>query len=181
MHILIIDDAIEHQENMREILEHEAFTVSCASDAYTGIRLLEAQNINCVLCDHIMPHIHGEHFVSICKDLFPKIPVIIFTAYPNIDVPGLKKKGAYAVIQKTDPFHKLIATIHNALQEHAETVSFTFSHMKLEAIKTSVISRLVTLALKKARGNQSQAARMLGISRQGLIRYMKRLALHPSN
>ena len=48
---------------------------------------------------------------------------------------------------------------------------------KVEALE----HRLVREALATTKGNQQRAAQLLGVSRQGLIKKMKRFGLHPSS
>jgi len=52
--------------------------------------------------------------------------------------------------------------------------------VKLQSLKKAVIEmeqRMITEALRETRNNQQQAARLLGLSRQGLINKMKRYAI----
>ena len=49
-------------------------------------------------------------------------------------------------------------------------------HERVEALEREAIS----VALTVSAGNQQRAARELGLSRQGLIKKMKRYGLHPS-
>jgi Nif-specific regulatory protein len=56
----------------------------------------------------------------------------------------------------------------------------TIQPVKLQSLKKAVIEmeqRMITEALKETRNNQQQAARLLGLSRQGLINKMKRYAI----
>jgi DNA-binding NtrC family response regulator len=53
-------------------------------------------------------------------------------------------------------------------------------HVKLQSLKRAVMEmeqRMITEALQETRNNQQQAARLLGLSRQGLINKMKRYAI----
>jgi Nif-specific regulatory protein len=56
----------------------------------------------------------------------------------------------------------------------------TIQPVKLQSLKKAVIEmeqRMITEALRETRNNQQQAARLLGLSRQGLINKMKRYAI----
>ena len=52
--------------------------------------------------------------------------------------------------------------------------------VKLQSLKTAVVEmeqRMIAEALRETRNNQQQAARLLGLSRQGLINKMKRYSI----
>jgi Nif-specific regulatory protein len=53
-------------------------------------------------------------------------------------------------------------------------------HIRLQSLKTAVVEmeqRMIAEALRETRNNQQQAARLLGLSRQGLINKMKRYSI----
>ncbi|MCX6627894.1 MAG: hypothetical protein NTW28_09725 [Candidatus Solibacter sp.] len=52
--------------------------------------------------------------------------------------------------------------------------------VKLQSLKNAVVEleqRMIAASLKETRNNQQQAARLLGLSRQGLINKMKRYSI----
>lgn len=74
--ILVVDDEIEVGEALRRVLERAGFTVSVASSAVQGVRLLEEQATDIVITDVIMPKVHGLELIKILRRTYPRIRII---------------------------------------------------------------------------------------------------------
>ena len=177
MHLLVIDDSQEHLEVLKDIFEPEGYRVTTSENAFHALEILSEEKIHCIITDRRMPHISGDHFIEIVKEKHPAIPVIILSAYVENDKNELIDKGAYAVLSKPPNITFLVASVENAIHKNDEAITFVFSNTNLKNIKNTVISRLVTFALSKCRGNQVKASKLLGISRQSLIRYIQKFEL----
>ncbi len=175
MKLLVIDDSTEQLENIQDIFEKEGYQVYISSNAFQALQFLSSNKINCVILDLKMPLLEGDHLLTVLHEKYPHIPVIILSAYINDNVEkDLIQKGAYAVIKKSNDIYYLIQSVENAIHEFSRSITFVFNNSNLKKIKNTIISRLVSLALKKSNGNQIKASGILGISRQSLIRYMKK-------
>ena len=104
--ILVIDDDEVDRAAVRRAVEKsdlDAF-VSEASDALTGIRLLEKHDFDCVLLDYRLPDLDGTDVLSriVTKDSKP-IPIIILTGQGNEAVAeDARNRGAVNYITKAD-------------------------------------------------------------------------------
>lgn len=80
--ILLIEDEIELQQNLKEILEFHGYTVVTADHGKEGIQKLETNSINLILCDIMMPIMDGYQFLEAIKVLepFKHIPFIFLSA-----------------------------------------------------------------------------------------------------
>ena len=174
--ILAIDDSKEHLEIVEDIFISEGYKIVCCQDAYKALTLLEDAKFDCIISDLKMPVIEGTHLLNIAREKYPQTPVIILSAYV-VDEAELLEKGAYAVLRKPPSIQTLISTVENAISDSASSIAFVFNHTNLKDITNKITSRLILVALKKSKGNQLKAAKLLGISRQSLIRYIKKYNL----
>ncbi len=116
--ILVIDDERSIRNTMREILEYEKFIVDDAQDGIEGIRLLNANKYDVILCDIKMPRMDGletlDHIFKVSD-----APVIMISGHGTIDTAvEAIKKGAYDFISKPLDLNRLLVSIRNALERN---------------------------------------------------------------
>lgn len=118
--ILIIDD----EEEIRSIVKHHltkaGYTVIEAEDGEKGIQKInEAENtleVDVVICDIRMPNINGVEAVSYFKKDFPKLPVIVITGFPDINMAtGLLEKGISNYLVKPVKKDQLLEAVEKAI------------------------------------------------------------------
>lgn len=118
--ILIIDDEEKLRTLMARIIGLEGFEVIQAEDCRTGLKKLEQQDIDIVLCDVKLPDGNGVDMAAQIKGKYPRIEIILLTAYGNIpDGVQAIKNGAFDYIIKGDDNNKIIPLIHRALEKSA--------------------------------------------------------------
>ena len=115
--ILIIDDEKSILNTLRDILEYEKYSVSDAFDGIEGLKLLNENKYDVILCDIKMPRMDGletlEHIMKITDT-----PVIMISGHGTIDTAvSAIKKGAYDYIEKPLDLNRLLTTIRNALDK----------------------------------------------------------------
>ena len=118
--ILIIDDEEKLRNLLTRIISLEGFEVLQAGDIKSGIKKLEQQDIDVVLCDVKLPDGNGVDATKIIKENFPTVEIILLTAYGNIpDGVQAIKNGAFDYITKGDDNNKIIPLMHRALEKVA--------------------------------------------------------------
>ncbi len=115
--ILIIDDEKSILNTLRDILEYEKYSVNDALDGIEGLKLLNENKYDIILCDIKMPRMDGletlEHIMKITDT-----PVIMISGHGTIDTAvSAIKKGAYDYIEKPLDLNRLLITIRNALDK----------------------------------------------------------------
>jgi DNA-binding response OmpR family regulator len=75
--ILIIDDEKAIRNALKDILSYEKYEVHEASDGNEGIKMVEVESYDLVLCDVKMPKADGTEVLSRLQPL-RKEPMIIF-------------------------------------------------------------------------------------------------------
>ena len=81
---------------MARIISLEGFEVIQAGDCKSGLKKLEQNSIEVVLCDVKLPDGNGVDLTAVIKQKAPHAEVILLTAYGNIPdgVQAIKKYGA---------------------------------------------------------------------------------------
>lgn len=84
--ILVIEDDEMIREPMAKLLEREGFEVIQAEDGMAGLKTLEEQQPDLIICDVMMPNLDGLQFGQALTFLnkrpdFPKIPLIYLSAH----------------------------------------------------------------------------------------------------
>ncbi len=116
--ILIIDDEEKLRGLLARIIKAENFDVLEAGDLKSGLKKLEQNAIDVVLCDVKLPDGSGVNFVPQLKKADPLVEVILLTAYGNIaDGVQAMKNGAFDYIVKGDDNDKIIPLLYKALEK----------------------------------------------------------------
>lgn len=116
--ILIIDDEKVIRATLREILEYEKFEVSEASDGEEGLKKIQSEDFDLVLCDVKMPKMDGIEVLSHAKDLDKAPQFIMISAHGSIETAvEATKKGAFDFIPKPPDLNRLLLTVRNALDK----------------------------------------------------------------
>jgi two-component system NtrC family response regulator len=116
--ILIIDDEEKLRSLLTRIITLEGFTVIEANNLKAGLKILEKEQVDVILCDVKLPDGNGVDFVKEIKPRFPVTEIILLTAYGNI-ADGVKamRNGAYDYITKGDDNDKIIPLLNSALEK----------------------------------------------------------------
>jgi DNA-binding response OmpR family regulator len=110
--ILVIDDEPTSHGGVAEVLADEGYEVAVAADGQEGIVLLPSFLPDLVLTDLRMPGLDGIGVLNYVKNLYPSIPVMIFTADTAIDAERtVKRLGAQDYINKPLNFDDLLARV----------------------------------------------------------------------
>src|SRR5665213_790777 len=127
--VLIIDDEEKLRTLLSKIISLEGFEVIEAGDGKRAFQKLETSDIDVVICDVKLPDGSGVELSKIIKEKFPRIEIILLTAYGNIpDSVQAIKNGAFDYITKGDDNNKIIPMLYKA----AEKVSLAKRVIQLE-------------------------------------------------
>jgi two-component system response regulator HydG len=114
--ILVVDDDIAHRTMLRIMLgwEYEISEADCGS---TAIEKIKDTPFDLVLMDVCMPEISGVEALDKIKDLNPRIPIVMMTAYSSNETAAKAlEKGAFGYLTKPFDFENLRQTIENAVK-----------------------------------------------------------------
>jgi CheY-like chemotaxis protein len=84
--ILLVEDEIGNREILTEILRDLGYTVIDAPDGATALSAVrQGVPIDLVLTDYRLPDMTGLDVVRTLRRTLPEVPVIMLTAYGNIE------------------------------------------------------------------------------------------------
>lgn len=110
--VLVIDDERNMQHMLSVMLEKAGYEVKAAGDGYEGLKLMESNPFDFVLCDIRMPRMGGMQFLEKARERFPDINVIMMSAYGNLESAlEAMKKGAYDYVSKPFKTDEILLTL----------------------------------------------------------------------
>ncbi len=120
--IWIADDDEAIRLVLEEGLKSTGLEISTFSDGESLIEALNQAKPDLIISDIKMPGMHGYDLLKHIKNNYEKLPVIIMTAFTDmqaaIDAYG---GGAFEYIPKPFDLEEAIATVNKALEENGET------------------------------------------------------------
>jgi len=114
--ILIIDDEIDICLLLKRYLTKKGYDTEYATDGSKGLDLLDSFKPDLVLSDFRLGKMDGAVMLTLIKEKYPNIPVIIMTGYSDIKVAiNVMKLGAFDYLTKPLFPEEILLTIQRAL------------------------------------------------------------------
>ncbi len=118
--IMVVDDDESICQLLSELMEHEGFTPIMANDGETALELMHTQEPDVILLDLKMPRLDGAEVLNKVKETFADLPVVIITAYGEIQgAVDAIKSGAYDYLTKPFNHEDVIRVVYKALSERS--------------------------------------------------------------
>ncbi|TVP51872.1 MAG: sigma-54-dependent Fis family transcriptional regulator [Mongoliibacter sp.] len=116
--ILIIDDEKVIRATLKEILEYENYKISEAQDGEEGLKMLQEEDFDLVLCDIKMPKMDGLEVLEHASQMDKQPQFIMISAHGSIETAvEATKKGAFDFVPKPPDLNRLLLTVRNALDK----------------------------------------------------------------
>lgn len=116
--ILIIDDEKVIRATLKEILEYEKYEISEAQDGEEGLKKIQEEDFDLVLCDIKMPKMDGIEVLDKVAALDKQPQFIMISAHGSIETAvEATKKGAFDFVPKPPDLNRLLLTVRNALDK----------------------------------------------------------------
>jgi len=114
--ILVVDDERDFLKIISSRIEswgHKVISVSSGSEALTVIK---DKKPDIVILDYMMPDMDGIATLKKIRHIDKKLPVIMFTAYPNEEtIKGAEKLGVAAFVPKLSMFSDTQEALREAI------------------------------------------------------------------
>jgi PAS domain S-box-containing protein len=136
LHVLVIDDDIDTQANLRDILELDGYSVETAGSAREALHRGNWGSISAILLDRKLPDSSAEELLPRLKQLAPDAAILIVTGYTDL-------QGAIAAIRQgaadyiTKPINPEL--IRNRLAGIAEQKRLALAKERSEAAFRSLV------------------------------------------
>jgi len=117
--VLIVDDAPDTLDIIKEILRYEGYAVITASTGEEGVKKVEEEKPEVVLMDINLPGIDGTEALRRIRKINPIQNVIILTAFATVDnaIQALKE-GASDFVKKPFENEHLIHIVNQSLEKY---------------------------------------------------------------
>lgn len=104
-HILIIDDEASLRQTMARILQRAGYEVTTAANGKEGLALIAQHVFDLLYLDIRMPDISGLELLKSIHAQLPDLPVILFTAQPDLNsaVEALRRGAADYLLKPLKP------------------------------------------------------------------------------
>jgi DNA-binding NtrC family response regulator len=119
--LLIIEDEASIRRVLKKIIEDEdkSHKVLEAEDGIQGLKVINDQSIDLILCDIKMPKKDGMEVLQEVNKADDSTPVIMISGHGDIQTAvECMKIGAFDYIEKPPDLNKLLNTIRNALNQN---------------------------------------------------------------
>jgi two-component system response regulator PilR (NtrC family) len=118
MRILIVDDEEVLRDVLDAVLRREGFDIISASTGEEALSVLDAEEVDLVILDVMLPGISGIDTLRAIRISNPTLPVIVITAFSSIDgAIEAMKQGAFHYIPKPFKNEEVILTVNKALEQ----------------------------------------------------------------
>jgi CheY-like chemotaxis protein/anti-sigma regulatory factor (Ser/Thr protein kinase) len=116
--VLVVDDCAVDRMLAGEILRRDTgFTIDYAPSGEDALQQIERAAPDLVLTDLQMPHIDGLQLVSIVREKYPRVPVILMTSQGSEEIAfQALQLGAASYVPKTYLQDKLRDTVQKVLE-----------------------------------------------------------------
>ena len=121
--VLIVDDEPDFLELMSLRIESWGYKVIRASDGNSAIEALKTNAPDIIILDYMMPGMDGIETLREIRKSGKKMPVIMFTAYPNTNtIEGAAHLGICAFIPKLSAYSEVLPALKTALSLAGKTI-----------------------------------------------------------
>lgn len=149
--ILVVDDDPFILESVSALLEGSGHSVIACKNARDAITELRKDNVGVVLTDIKMPNTSGVKLLEKIHRLNPKIPVILMTAYAELDVAvdGIKKGAFDFIIKPYKPEHISRSVAKAIKYSKLLQMEENYKHQLEDTVKKRTMELTAALALVK--------------------------------
>jgi two-component system response regulator PilR (NtrC family) len=130
--VLIVDDDESIRDTLEAILK-ENYTVIKAEDGETALRIVEAEEVNVILLDIMLPGMGGLEVLERINERFEDIDVIMITVVKEVDsVVKAMKLGAYDYIGKDFDYDDVITLVDRVMEKQRKDRELIYLHSEME-------------------------------------------------
>jgi len=113
-----VDDELVGLRVRKILLERAGYRVLTAMDGTAGLAVFESEPIEAVVLDYSMPGMHGGEVARRMRQVKPRIPILLLSAYIGlpaevtslVDLYMTKGEGAPVLLQKLESLLQPVST-----------------------------------------------------------------------
>jgi len=140
--VLVVDDEKNYLLVIQDLLEDEGHEVLTASTALEALEIIQKTPVETVLSDIKMPGVSGIELLDRIKAIDPDLPVILMTAYAEVDqAVSAMKKGALDHIQKPFDNKDVRRAVARGVEKRSLMKNIRYLETELGAVWGNIIGR----------------------------------------
>lgn len=117
--IVIVDDDKIVTSTLKTLFKLEGFLdAHYFNDPKEAVEFLKNEKPDLILSDFLMPEMNGFEFLSVAKDLYPEVSMILLTGYADKEnaIRAINEIGLYKYVEKPWDNDDLIFNIRNGIE-----------------------------------------------------------------
>ena len=118
MKVLVVEDHVLVREGLLAMVKTLETVVSAMGvpDANSAIAVLEAEDVDLVLLDLMLPGTKGQTLLPVLRRRFPTVPVVVVSALDDADtVAKVMEAGASGFVSKSASSEELVSALRNVI------------------------------------------------------------------
>ncbi len=172
--VLLVDDDPTVLKSTTNLLKRYEYQVFPFSDVDEAIKVLRSNDIDVVVTDIVMPRISGIELLNKVHDIDPQIPVILVTAYADMDkMIDAIKMGAFDFIIKPINIELFTHSVEKAIRYNRMLqIEEDYKHLLEEysqEIETLVAERTMSLMALTIADKIRNPAAVIGLTSKRLL------------
>ena len=115
--VLVVDDEKNYLLILEALLSDIGYDVITLNDPEMVPSYLDESEVDVVITDMKMPKLSGKEVLQHIKKNFPRVPVLMMTAFGSIEnAVEIMRQGAFDYISKPFANDELLLSVHNAME-----------------------------------------------------------------
>ena len=115
--ILVLDDDAASLKLLWKVLVEAGYEVLPYADPHDALKVLRQEKTDVVVCDQVMPKMDGIRFMSLAREIYPNLPVILLTGFGSVDkAVEAMEWGAFDYLRKPCRIEKIQEVVWKAVQ-----------------------------------------------------------------
>ena len=115
--ILIVDDDPGTLASLSRAFALEGYTTATASSGLRALEKLDAEHVDAILSDVVMPEMDGLAFLAAAREKAPHVPVILMSGQATLETAvKATRLGALDFVEKPVGLDRLLLTLRNVLR-----------------------------------------------------------------
>lgn len=139
--ILIVDDDKMVTSTLKTLFKLEGFLdVHYFNDPKEAVEFLKQEKPDIILSDFLMPEMNGFEFLSIAKEMYPEVSMMLLTGYADKEnaIRAINEIGLYKYIEKPWDNDDLVMNIKNGIERSYLLSQLREKIEELEIAKTQL-------------------------------------------
>lgn len=121
--VLLVDDSRDMLELLRRYMNGMGLTPFTCNNVVDAIEVLQQGPVDLVITDLNMPEVSGTQLVRYIAQHFPKVPVLVITGFPDVQVAvDVMKQGAVEFLVKPVTEAELRTAVEKVLGKNTEEI-----------------------------------------------------------